>query len=59
MAQSWKIFEMPMPGYFGFPAFAVECWVMFEFLRTLKRRLGDLGEPAAVSGRERSSGEAS
>ena len=49
MAQSWKIFEMPMPGYFGFPAFAVECWVMYEFLRTLKRRLGDLGEPAAVS----------
>jgi hypothetical protein len=37
--QQWKIFEMPLPGYLGFPAFAVECFVMFEFLGTLRRRL--------------------
>lgn len=58
MAQGWKIFEMPLPGYFGFPAFAVECWVMYEFLRTLKRRLGAVRERAAVSSHRASSGEA-
>jgi hypothetical protein len=28
-----KIFEMPVPGYLGFPAFAVECFTMYIFLR--------------------------
>jgi hypothetical protein len=37
--QGWKVFEMPLPGYLGFPAFALECFVMYEFLRTLRRRL--------------------
>jgi hypothetical protein len=32
---SIKIFEMPVLGYFGFPPFAVECWVMYIFLRSL------------------------
>jgi hypothetical protein len=36
--QGWKIFEMPLPGYLGFPPFAVECFVMYEFLRTLRAR---------------------
>jgi len=31
MAQSWKIFEMPVPGYFGFIPFALECHVMYIF----------------------------
>jgi len=30
-----KIFEMPVLGYLGFPPFAVECWVMYIFLRSL------------------------
>lgn len=30
-----KIFEMPVLGYLGFPLFAVECWVMYIFLRSL------------------------
>jgi len=30
-----KIFEMPLPGYFGFPAFAVECLTMYVFVRAL------------------------
>ena len=38
IGQSWKIFQMPAPGLLGFPPFAVECWVMFEFLRTIKRQ---------------------
>jgi hypothetical protein len=37
--QDWKIFEMPLLGYLGFPPFALECFVMYEFLRTLKTRL--------------------
>ncbi|MGH9328753.1 MAG: hypothetical protein ACRD2B_18960 [Terriglobia bacterium] len=34
--QRTKIFEMPAPGFLGFPPFAVECLVMYEFLRTLR-----------------------
>jgi hypothetical protein len=30
-----RIFEMPVLGYLGFPFFAVECWVMYIFLRSL------------------------
>ena len=30
-----KIFEMPLPGYFGFPAFALECFTMYVFVRRL------------------------
>jgi hypothetical protein len=30
-----KIFEMPLPGYLGFPPFAVECFVMYVFVRAL------------------------
>ena len=26
-----KLFEMPLAGYLGFPAFAVECFVMYMF----------------------------
>jgi hypothetical protein len=29
--QSVKIFEMPAPGFLGFPPFALECFVMMEF----------------------------
>jgi hypothetical protein len=41
-----KIFEMPVPGYLGFPAFGLECFTMYVFLRivvsgaTGPRRLG-------------------
>ena len=37
--QHWKIFEMPFLGFLGFPPFALECFVMYEFLRTLRRGL--------------------
>lgn len=30
-----KIFEMPVLGYFGFPPFAVECHVMYYFIRNV------------------------
>lgn len=50
IGQSWKIFQMPAPGFLGFPPFAVECWVMFEFLRTLKRQLASATEVWPTSG---------
>lgn len=35
----WKIFEMPVLGFFGFPPFALECWCLHSFLeRTFRRR---------------------
>jgi len=30
-----KVFEMPVLGYLGFPPFAVECWVIYVFCRSL------------------------
>jgi hypothetical protein len=33
--ERWKIFEMPVPGYFGFPPFALECFTMYVFVRRL------------------------
>ena len=30
-----RIFEMPVLGYLGFPPFAVECWVIYIFVRSL------------------------
>lgn len=43
-----KIFEMPVLGYFGFPPFAVECWAIYIFCRSLlgqRPRPTDEGEP--------------
>ena len=39
MFQQVKIFEMPLPGYLGFPAFAVECFALLNFVRGETRRL--------------------
>lgn len=35
-----KIFEMPVPGYLGFPAFALECFTMYVFVRRMFTNLG-------------------
>ncbi len=35
----WKIFEMPVLGFFGFPPFALECWIMYHLLRAVPRHL--------------------
>ena len=32
---SVKIFEMPVLGFLGFPPFAIECWAMYIFFRSL------------------------
>ena len=41
--QEWKLFAMPLPGYLGFPPFAVECFVLFSFLAPLLSALA--GKP--------------
>jgi hypothetical protein len=33
--QDVRVFEMPLPGYLGFPAFALECFVMYVTVRRL------------------------
>ncbi len=33
MFQEWKIFEMPAPGFLGFPPFALECFTMYVTAR--------------------------
>ena len=37
MFQQQKIFEMPAPGYLGFPPFALECFVMYVSASALLR----------------------
>jgi hypothetical protein len=34
----WKVFEMPLLGFLGFPPFALECWIMYHLLRAIPRR---------------------
>jgi hypothetical protein len=33
--ENLKIFELPLPGYLGFPASAPECFAMFVYVRSL------------------------
>ncbi len=35
---SWKVFEMPVLGFLGFPPFALECWILYHLLRALLAR---------------------
>jgi hypothetical protein len=46
--EDWKIFAMPLPGYLGFPAFAVECFAMFAlvapWLDRMSRWIGGKGK---------------
>jgi hypothetical protein len=44
--QSLKLFEMPLPGYLGFPAFALESFTMYAFVRRMFAR--DLGRTIAL-----------
>ncbi len=34
----WKIFEMPLLGFLGFPPFALECWVLYHLLSRAEQR---------------------
>jgi hypothetical protein len=37
--QNWKIFEMPVLGFLGFPPFALECWIVYHLLSSVLHRL--------------------
>jgi hypothetical protein len=41
-----KIFEMPVLGYLGFPPFAIECWAMYIFCRSLLGQTNHEGHEA-------------
>jgi len=45
--ENLKIFEMPVPGYLGFPAFALECFTMYVFVRAMLARLWTAATAAA------------
>jgi hypothetical protein len=48
--EQWKVFEMPVPGYLGFPAFALECFTMYVFVRAIfTRRIASRARPFADS----------
>jgi hypothetical protein len=38
----WKIFEMPLLGFLGFPPFALECWILYHLLCALPRKMESL-----------------
>lgn len=40
-----KVFEMPLPGYLGFPAFAIECFTMYVFVRVVLARIVPRARP--------------
>lgn len=45
--QNWKIFAMPLPGYLGFPAFALECFTMLAFVvQIINAALAKIGAKA-------------
>ncbi len=35
----WKVFEMPILGFLGFPPFAIECWILYHLLRQIPQQL--------------------
>jgi hypothetical protein len=44
--ETLKIFEMPVPGYLGFPAFALECFTMYVMTRRVLT--GTVGQPGLI-----------
>ena len=41
--RQWKVFEMPLLGFLGFPPFALECWILYHLLGTVLRRPKSVG----------------
>ncbi|HUP87921.1 MAG TPA: DUF4332 domain-containing protein [Longimicrobiales bacterium] len=48
-----KIFEMPVPGFFGFPPFAVECFILWQTLVLAGVAIPRWGAARAASTRKR------
>lgn len=47
--QYFKLFEMPVLGYLGFPPFAVECYVLYNFICLVQGRRGWEREPSSLT----------
>ncbi|HET8644902.1 MAG TPA: hypothetical protein VFO85_05405, partial [Vicinamibacteria bacterium] len=45
--EEWKLFEMPLLGFLGFPPFAVECLVVWRFAQGVAGRAAARGPAAA------------
>lgn len=45
-----KLFEMPLPGFLGFPAFALEAFTMYVFVRAIGRRLAASASSRGAAG---------
>jgi hypothetical protein len=43
----WKLFEMPVMGFGGFPPFALECWILYHGIRAIARRLNSFAARAS------------
>jgi hypothetical protein len=48
-----KLFEMPIPGFLGFPPFAVECFILWQALVVAGVAVPRFGPPFAASARRR------
>ncbi len=44
--QEWRLFEMPLPGYLGFPFFALECYALYYFVSGELQRLLPASTPS-------------
>jgi hypothetical protein len=45
---AWKIFEMPLLGFLGFPPFALECWILYHLFTALIHRIDSTAGRAAL-----------
>jgi len=43
----WRVFEMPLLGFLGFPPFALECWVLYHLLTSILRQRKSVPAQAA------------
>jgi hypothetical protein len=44
----WRIFEMPLIGFLGFPPFALECWILYHLLTAFPRRWNSTTQRVAL-----------
>jgi hypothetical protein len=48
--EEWRLFEMPLMGFLGFPPFALECLVVIRFVQAVGERVAARGRMAARAG---------
>ena len=49
--ENWRLFEMPLPGFLGFPPFAVELFALYVLAaRVLRLPCYEIGRPVGSAG---------